>query len=199
MQKDILLSGISKSFENTTVFHRLDLTIPCPGITALMGESGRGKSTLVSMLTGLLSPDEGTITLPFSSVSIAFQDPLLLPWMNARDNVAIVLKGIPKKEKLRQADEMLKDLGIADAAEKLPAELSGGMQQRVSLARAFLCVGELLILDEPFRGLDEDNKNNVIALIRRESLSRHVLLVTHDEKAAKDLGATIIRLPSHKE
>ena len=154
MQKDILLSGISKSFENTTVFHRLDLTIPCPGITALMGESGRGKSTLVSMLTGLLSPDEGTITLPFSSVSIAFQDPLLLPWMNARDNVAIVLKGIPKKEKLRQADEMLKDLGIADAAEKLPAELSGGMQQRVSLARAFLCVGELLILDEPFRGLD---------------------------------------------
>ena len=194
MQQDILLQCVSKSFGTTTVFHRLDLTIPCSAITALMGESGRGKSTLVSMIAGLLPPDEGSIISPFSSVSIAFQDPRLLPWMNARDNAAIVLKGIHKSQKRKITDAMLNDLGIAEAAEKHPSELSGGMQQRVSLARAFLASGELLILDEPFRGLDEDNKQNVSALIRRESLRRRVLLVTHDEKAALDLGAAIVRL-----
>ena len=195
----IRISHISKKFEDEAVFSDFSLEIPSRGITAITGASGSGKTTLTRMLLGLCSPDSGEILNPYTRISCAFQDPRLLPFMTALDNVALVLTGIPKKDRHRIARERLTDFGLADALQKYPEELSGGMQQRVSLARAFLCVGELLILDEPFRGLDEDNKNNVIALIRRESLSRHVLLVTHDEKAAKDLGATIIRLPSHKE
>jgi ABC-type nitrate/sulfonate/bicarbonate transport system ATPase subunit len=194
MNDSIVLRDVSKAFSETVVFSHLSLSIPCTGVTALMGESGCGKSTLVSMLLGLIPPDAGEILIPFSSISVAFQDPRLLPWLNARDNVSLVIKHGGRTEKRRLAEEMLRRFGIAEAWEKLPSELSGGMQQRVSLARAFLAEGNLLILDEPFRGLDEENKQNVIRLIRQESLCRKILLVTHDEQAAQALSAEILRL-----
>ena len=194
MNQGIVLRDLSKSFGDTVVFRSLSLTIPTLGITALMGESGCGKSTLVSMLLGLISPDAGEILIPFSSFSVAFQDPRLLPWLSARDNLTLVLPRGRAAEKRRTAEEMLCRFGLSGAGDKLPRELSGGMQQRVSLARAFLSRGDLLILDEPFRGLDEDTKERVMDLIRQESLRRKILLVTHDEGAAKALGAEILRL-----
>ncbi|MBO5269757.1 MAG: ABC transporter ATP-binding protein [Clostridia bacterium] len=192
VQKDIVLTSVTKRYGEETVLDRLSLTIRGDGITALMGESGRGKSTLCALVAGLLSPDEGEIRNPYERISCAFQDPRLLPWCSALDNVAFPLSGMPRKEKRAAALAMLTSLGLKDAAEKRPHELSGGMQQRVSLARAFLSPHDLLILDEPFRGLDEANKQNVIELIRRETVP--VLLVTHDPANAEALGATVVTL-----
>ena len=190
----IVLSHISKSFGSDLIFDDFSLEIKPRGVTALMGPSGCGKTTLCSMLLGLVKPDAGKIENPFVRISCAFQDPRLLPWLSAAENVALVLSGMSKEEKQRAAQNMLKNLGLSDAVQKRPAELSGGMQQRVSLARAFVAPHDLLILDEPFRGLDESNRENVIQLIRGLAEDRPVILVTHDEADAQALDATIVHL-----
>lgn len=192
--EEIVFSKITKRFGEHVVFDGLDLRISATGITALMGPSGCGKTTLLSLLLGLEAPDAGTVSNPHTAISCAFQDPRLVPWLNATENVALVLTGQSNQEKNGVAVKMLSRLGLADAVKKLPAELSGGMQQRVSLARAFVAPHTLLLLDEPFRGLDEENKRTVCELIRTLGEDRSVLLVTHDEGDVAALGATLIRL-----
>lgn len=190
----IVISNLSKSFDGVPVLRDLSLTVERTGVTALMGASGCGKTTLCSLLLGLEKPDAGEIRNPYTAVSCAFQDPRLLPWLSAEENVMLVLKGLPKAEKRRIARSMLSPLGLADALKKRPSELSGGMQQRVSLARAFVAPHELLILDEPFRGLDEKNKCEVLKMIVSLSETRPVLLVTHDRSDADALGARVVTL-----
>ena len=193
-EENIVFSHVKKRFGEYTVFEDLCLTLPPIGITAIMGPSGCGKSTLISLLLGLEAPSAGEIRNPHTKISCAFQDPRLIPWLNAEENVKLVLSGISEKEKSEIAKQMLSQLGLGDALKKLPSELSGGMQQRVSLARAFVSPHTLLILDEPFRGLDEENKKTVAALIRAFGENRPVLLVTHDETDVDSLGAMLVRL-----
>ncbi len=190
----IVLSDVTKSYGGVTVLDRLSLTLLPVGVTALMGASGRGKTTLCSLLLGLEKPDAGEIHNPYKRISSAFQDPRLFPWLTAEENVMLVLSGIPKKEKREKADALLTRLGLGDALKKRPSELSGGMQQRVSLARAFLLPHDMLILDEPFRGLDDENKSVVMDLIREEAARLPVLLVTHDKSDADALSASVILL-----
>lgn len=190
----IVLSGVSKAFDGVSVLKDLSITIPSPGVTALMGRSGSGKTTLCSLLLGLQKPDAGRIDNPFCEISCAFQDPRLVPWLTATENVSLVLSGISDTEKKRLSIEMLTSLGLGDALDKLPSELSGGMQQRVSLARAFVAPHDFLILDEPFRGLDDKNKVVVIDLIREEAEKHPVLLVTHDKSDVEALGAVTVTL-----
>ena len=192
--KDVVLSGITKRFGDTTVFVDFSLTVKGRGVTALMGASGRGKTTLASIILGLEGIDGGEIVNPHTEISVAFQDPRLLPWMTAEDNVAFVLTGIPRKEKRRLAREILTRLGLGDALRKYPAELSGGMRRRVSLARAFLAPHTLLILDEPFAGLDPDNRETVLEMIRAEAEHAPVILITHAPEDAEALNATVVRL-----
>lgn len=190
----IRLSHVKKSFCNCTVFRDLSLTIAGRGVTALMGESGCGKTTLCSLLLGLIEPDGGTIDNPYRQISCAFQDPRLLPHLTAEENVVFVLSGQPRKSKLQTARAILSDLGLAEALQKYPSELSGGMRQRVSLARAFAAPHDFLILDEPFRGLDSGNRQTVFQKIRLFAETRPILLVTHDEDEAVLLDAKIVRL-----
>ena len=195
----IRISHISKKFEDEAVFSDFSLEIPSRGITAITGASGSGKTTLTRMLLGLCSPDSGEILNPYTRISCAFQDPRLLPFMTALDNVALVLTGIPKKDRHRIARERLTDFGLADALQKYPEELSGGMQQRVSLARAFAPPYDLLILDEPFRGLDEANKSVVMSHILEAASALPVILITHDPSDIQALQATRIELPTVKK
>lgn len=190
----ITVSKVSKSFDATTVLEDFSLTLRKTGVTALMGASGSGKTTICSLLLGIQKPDGGEIVNPARHISCAFQEPRLLPWLTAEENVAFVLSGRSRTEKQQHAREMLAALGLSEALNKRPAELSGGMQQRVSLARAFLAPHDFLVLDEPFRGLDEDNKATVLRMIEEIAAICPVLLVTHDKSDAEALGAEIITL-----
>lgn len=190
----LTFKNVTKKFGNTVVFDNVSLHIKGTGVTVLMGESGRGKTTLLSLILGLIKPDSGSITHAYQRIACAFQEPRLLPDRTAIENVTYVLHGKNRQDKQQLAKSMLQKLGIADACDKYPAELSGGMQQRVSLARALLYGGDLLILDEPFRGLDKANKEIVLDLIRESSQKCPVLLVSHDDADAKLLEADLILL-----
>lgn len=191
--RDVVLRSVTKAFDGVTVLDGLSLTVKGDGVTALMGASGRGKTTVTSLILGLVKQDAGEIENPHREISCAFQDPRLLPWLSAVDNVSLVLRG-SHKEKRRVAEEILTRLGLGDALGKRPDELSGGMQQRVSLARAFASPHTLLILDEPFRGLDAENKRVVLDMIREEAERVPVILVTHDATDAEALGAVLVHL-----
>lgn len=190
----IVLKSVTKSYDGATVLDSLSLTLPPVGAVALLGASGRGKTTLCSLLLGLEKPDAGEILNPYERISSAFQDPRLFPWLTAEQNVALVLSGMPKRERLARARAILTRLGLSDSLKKRPSELSGGMQQRVSLARAFAAPHDMLVLDEPFRGLDDANKSIVLDLVREEAARLPVLLVTHDPSDVSRLSALTVTL-----
>lgn len=165
-----------------------------PGeILAVLGGSGCGKSTLLRLVAGLDRPSEGRILLggepiaaPRREVGLVFQEPRLLPWLNVADNVGFGIRHLPRAEQSARVAETLERVGLADAARAWPRELSGGMQQRTSLARALVARPQVLLLDEPFSALDA---------MTRASLQDHVLelwsydrptmvLVTHDIEEA---------------
>lgn len=160
-----------------TVLRDLSLTFPEGQMTMMTGPSGCGKTTCLRLLAGLLQPTGGLVHRDVKNLSYLFQDATLLPWLNARDNVNLVLSD--RKETFPQAMDWLGKVGLGLKGEQYPAELSGGMQQRVALARA-LCTGaDLLLLDEPMRGLDPDLRTEMMALIRRERRGKTTILVTH--------------------
>lgn len=184
------LQNISHSYGGHTVLRDVSLSLAPGQRIALMGPSGVGKTTLLRIAMGLLVPLEGDVDNTFSKTAAVFQEPRLLPWRTALENVNLVLAD--DKTTLDKARFHLEQLGLGDAADKYPRELSGGMQQRVALARAMAAEGDLLILDEPFKAMDEVLRFQVMELVARTEAA--ILLVTHDEGEAKTLGCEIIRL-----
>lgn len=163
--------------EVTPVFENLSLEIPDSGITAVIAPSGVGKTTLLRLLAGLEKPDDGAVTVSPEGAKTAyvFQEQRLLPWFSALENIRTVC-GVSDETAL----SMLNDLGIdTELAAKRPAELSGGQRQRVCLSRALLFEGDILLLDEPFTGLDSENREIVIGKIKEFAESKPVILVSH--------------------
>ena len=191
---DILLSGVSKSFQGQSVLSNLSGTIPGGRVTAVMGASGRGKTTLLRLLCGLLQPDSGSISgLNGYIPSVVFQEDRLMMSLSVRDNLAVVLKA----GQLQQAEGLLEKLGMPGIMSKRISKLSGGMARRVALTRALLYPGDLLLMDEPFKGLDEPMKERAARVIK-ERVSGLIpetigcattVLVTHDPLEAQLLGA----------
>ena len=184
------LTNISHSFGNHAVMKERNLTLLPKQRLALMGPSGCGKTTLLRIALGLLKPTEGTVENTFRKTAVVFQEPRLLPWRTALENVNLVLGD--GKSTLEIAKSYLDQVQLADAADKYPRELSGGMQQRVAVARALAAQGDLLVLDEPFKAMDEALREQIIALVNQTTAA--ILLVTHEETEAKALGCEIIRL-----
>ena len=184
------MNAISHSFGSHSVLNSISLTLAPGERVALMGPSGCGKTTFLRIALGLLRPDGGTVENTFRKPAVVFQEPRLLPWRTARENVNLVLSD--RKATLEAARGWLERLGLGDAVEKYPRELSGGMQQRVSLARALAMEGDLLVLDEPFKAMDEDLKAQVMALVSRTDAA--ILLVTHEKEEAAALGCKIIQM-----
>jgi len=184
------LTGITHSFGENTVLRNFCLTLQPGQRIALMGPSGVGKTTVLRLAMGLLTPDEGAVENRFRKTGVVFQEPRLLPWRTAAENVNLVLGD--GKETMPLAQSWLERLGLKDAADQYPTELSGGMQQRVALARALALDGDFLILDEPFKGLDEELRIQVMEQVGKTNAA--IVLVTHDEEEAKALACEIIRL-----
>ena len=171
----MIIKNLCKRYQDKVVLKDFSLDIKPRTITCITGESGCGKTTLLNLIAGIIRPDSGTIELD-GKVSYLFQEPRLLPWRTALENVALALKDEKK------AREILELVGLKDSLDKYPSELSGGMRQRVAMARAFSYPSSIILMDEPFQNLDVKLKNNLLQLFLKlwEQEQKTVLWVTHD-------------------
>lgn len=183
----VIMENIKKSYGDKIVFDGFSSEIALDRPAVLMGESGIGKTTLVRMIAGLEKPDSGKIIGVPKTVSFMFQEDRLLPWFTARQNVEYV-------SDKRTAEIYLDSVFLSDELDTPVSRLSGGMKRRVALARALAYKSELVILDEPFKGLDAELKGKIIGLILSESEKRHFLAVTHEKEDAILLNANIINI-----
>lgn len=177
--------GVRRVFAGgVTALDGVDLTVEAGAFVALLGPSGCGKSTLLRLIAGLDRADGGEVTVEAgASVAFVFQDAHLLPWRTVLANVALPLelRGAPAGERDAAARAAIAEVGLADAEDRRPAELSGGMRMRVSLARALVTRPRLLLLDEPFAALDELTRQRLDDQLRALwlHLGMTVLFVTH--------------------
>lgn len=182
------LKDVSLSFGALEVLRGASLMLGQGERIAITGPSGCGKTSLLHVVAGLLHPDSGLVRNRAARSACVFQEPRLIPWLSAEENVSIVM---PHGTHGQDALMLLKKLGLADSAEKHPCELSGGMQQRAALARALAYAPDLLLLDEPFRALDAASKALAIDAVN-ERADCAVILVTHSPEEADALGCRII-------
>ena len=161
---------------------------PEAAVTALRGPSGCGKTTLVNIILGLIEPDAGDVLMPASARTAAvFQEDRLIEHFSAARNVRLTAPASVTDEQIRSA---LSELGLAQEGEKRVSEFSGGMRRRVAVIRAALFQPQFLLLDEPFKGLDEEMRARTAAFLRRNCAQATTILVTHDETEAALMGAT---------
>ncbi len=189
--------GLSHAFARDEVLSGIHFRVRAGEVVALVGPSGCGKTTLLHLAAGLLTVQEGQVDNGFASTAFMFQQPRLLPWKTALDNVALGLKaaGVKRAERHFRARELALRLGLAHRdLDKFPHQLSGGMQSRVALARALVLAPELLLLDEPFSALDVGLKEELYRLLLDHQSERGmgVLMITHDLMEAVRLSDAIL-------
>ena len=179
---------VSFSYGKTPVLKEVTWQLPDAGVVCLWGPSGCGKTTALRLLAGLEKPMGGKVT-GAGRVAMVFQEDRLLPWCTALENVT--LTGVDE----RCAGDLLQRLGRTESeVTAYPEHLSGGQQRRVALARALAAPSDMLLLDEPFNGLDEDTWQDVVPLIREAATSRPVVLVTHIREQIQALDAAVVAL-----
>ena len=192
---DIQVLNLSKSFDGRSVLNGFSATFKDGSTTCIMGVSGRGKTTLLNLISGLLKPDCGTVSGVPENISFVFQEDRLCENFSAEANIRLVTgKTMSSAEILSH----LKELGLENSSEQPVRSLSGGMKRRVAIARAICYPSGLLLLDEPFKGLDEALREETIAYIQRHRANRTIICVTHDPLEAKLLNADLIYLEEDK-
>lgn len=188
----ISVKHLKKAYGGQIVLNDVSFTVTGEKITCIMAPSGVGKTTLLRILLGLEQPDSGTVSVPMNCRwSAVFQEDRLLEHLDAMENLRFVLGNDLKPS---EAKELLEELGLTEWEDKLVRDYSGGMKRRLALARALLAPSDALALDEPFSGLDEDNRAKAITCIRKRTEGKPVLLVTHNEEDVTGLNAGLIRL-----
>lgn len=186
----ITIKGISKSFGEKCVLNNLSYEFLAGKRYCLMSASGGGKTTLLNIILGLLKADSGFVLRDCENISAVFQEDRLCEPYSAVANILAVTQGVDES----RAIELLCELGLQGSEHEAVNKLSGGMRRRVALARALLARGELLVLDEPFKGLDEETRARVIEVLLKYSVGKTVIVATHDIRDAKELDAEIINL-----
>lgn len=193
---DIIIDNVSKSFENKTVLDNFSAVIRGGEITCISGASGCGKTTLLKMIAGLLAPDSGKIKNVPEKISFVFQEDRLCEDFSAVGNVRFVTgKALEKKEIVSH----LSELGLGNDISKPVKELSGGMKRRVAIARAICFDADLVLLDEPFKGLDRELLRSVIAYVKKYTAGKTVICVTHSEDEVSLMGGSVIAFNAPEE
>lgn len=188
----IIITDLCKTYDDNEVLKNVNITLKDNSIYCLMGASGIGKTTLLRIIMGLEHADSGSVSgIDTKSISCMFQEDRLIPYLSAIENVRIVLHGKNNRNEIRNN---LLSILPDDSLDIPVSSLSGGMKRRVALARALSYTGKLIILDEPFTGLDKDTKLNVIDYILKMRNNRILLIATHGTDDANLLGAEIIKL-----
>ena len=169
----LILENITVKYAEQTVIQKLDFCFENGKFYGLTGPSGIGKTTLFSVISQLIKPTSGKIRTDGEKIGYVFQDARLFPWMTALENIECVCEDKSKAK-------FYLDLLLPDGAEKYPHELSGGMRQRVSIARALAYECDILLLDEPFKGLDGKTKEIVIKTVLEFVRERTAIMISHD-------------------
>ncbi len=179
---------------------KVSLTVAPGEFVCLIGASGCGKSTMLSLAAGLDTPTSGQIRTGGKRVTLMFQEPALFPWLTAARNVELALRarGVPKQQRRSRTADLLKAVHLGDFGGKRPHELSGGMRQRVAMARALAQDADVLLMDEPFGALDAMTRDLLHEELERICAEREltVLFVTHNVREAARLGDRVIVLSS---
>lgn len=183
----IKLENINKSYDGKTVLKNFNLQIKKGERLVLMGESGCGKTTIASLIAGLISSDSGKVTLE-GKISFVFQEDRLLEHLTAIENLNLVNNNQEKNKRI------LETLGLEDDINQPTKILSGGMKRRVAIGRALTYPHDILILDEPFKGLDLERKKKTIDLIKTIEQGKTLLLITHQVEEAQALNCKIVSL-----
>lgn len=189
---DVEFRHVCKAYGANEVLRRMTFTLPGGGVRCLMAPSGSGKTTLLRVLLGLEYPDSGEIRgISPGRISMMFQEDRLCETLTPVENVALVL---PAETRRADVAALLAEILPTDCLGQPAMELSGGMRRRVSLARAVAFPSDLIVLDEPFTGLDQATKEKVIAFVLRHRAGRTLLVATHGEDDARLLGAERLNL-----
>jgi len=200
MDNEVQIKNLNKAFGKNPVLVNLNMNFPKNKITVITGPSGCGKTTLLNIMSGIEKQDSGEVLMSDKSISYIFQEDRLLPHFTVYQNIAFVLNSTMTPTEMKPViEKYLALVKLMEAKDKYPSQLSGGMKRRVAIARAFTYKSRLLLMDEPFKGLDDKLKKEIIEeflRIYRED-TRTVILVTHDMEEAKLLGDTIYTLNSH--
>ncbi|HOO96739.1 MAG TPA: ABC transporter ATP-binding protein [Caldisericia bacterium] len=190
------LSAITKSFDSLQVLSGMSIKFLPGEFTCILGPTGCGKTTLLRIIAGLLEPDSGVVQTPSQSMSMIFQQQTLFPWRSVLSNVCfpLELSGYPKRERVEMAKARLSEVGLSNVMKKRVYELSGGMQQRVQLARALVSNPSVLLADEPFVSLDEKTRytlqNQLREIADRNNMT--VVFVTHNIEEAVYLADRVV-------
>jgi|PlaIllAssembly_1097288.scaffolds.fasta_scaffold157548_2 NitT/TauT family transport system ATP-binding protein len=192
------IKTLCKKFDNLTLFSDFNISFQEGTITSILGPSGCGKTTLLNIIGDIIQPDSGHLSgFKEKTISYIFQDPRLLPWKTVEENIGFVLRrDIPEEERKKITEQLIRLMELEDFAGFYPGKLSGGMRQRVSIARAFAYPSDIILMDEPLKGLDIKLKLNLIRIFSRmwQADRRTVIFVTHDVDEALLLGNDIIVL-----
>jgi NitT/TauT family transport system ATP-binding protein len=197
----VVVDGLTKRFgRGPVILDDISLTVAPGEFLCILGASGCGKSTLLNVIAGLEPPTAGAVDVPGHKPSLMFQEPALFPWLTAGENVELALKlrGVGKAERKDETQRLLGLVRLDGAGNKRPHELSGGMRQRVAMARALAQDSKVLLMDEPFAALDaitRDVLHDELTRIRQE-VGATVLFVTHNVREAVRLGDRVILLSS---
>ncbi len=192
----LILDRIYYQYNRNLVLDGVSLSLAPGKILCLTGPSGCGKTTVMRIAAGLICPNSGVVDNRFTGTGCVFQEPRLLPWRTTQENLAFGLQaqGISQSKRDRYSQELAQKLGLEPVLDYYPHQLSGGMQQRVALGRALAINPDLLLLDEPFKGLDVGRRREfqemLLRLLRERNLA--ACIISHDLAEAVRLGDRIL-------
>ncbi len=194
----IQVKGLYKKYKKDYLYENFDIAFHTHKVTSILGPSGCGKTTLLRIIGGLEPYQKGEIIgVENKNIAYVFQEDRLIPWINVEENIKFVLKSYLNEEQMAgRVEQVLAILNLLEHKKDMPKELSGGMQRRVAIGRALAYDSEILLMDEPFKGLDANLKDEILVAFK-EMLRlnpKTVICVTHDLEEAKKVSDYIYNL-----